>query len=219
MQLTPISTLSHDMRTPLSIISMSRDMLARYFDQLSEENRQEKLNTIDHQIQFALQLLDDTVQVARGRHEFHPELVNLVSLCQISIDEIHLDKDSTHQLIFNNIGNLDMVVIDETLVSRILLNLLSNAIKYSPDGGEIRLELDSQGDWIILRVIDYGMGIDADDLPLIFDLLYRADNVGDISGTGLGLSIVKECVERHQGTITVHSEIGKGSTFTIQLPL
>jgi signal transduction histidine kinase len=156
--------------------------------------------------------------MVRGRHEFHPQLVNLASLCQISIDEIHLTENATHQLTFHNIGKIETALIDETLVSRILLNLLSNAIKYSPEGGEIRLELDRQEGWIILRIIDHGMGID-DDLPYIFDLLYRSAKVGDILGTGLGLSIVKDCVDRHQGVITVESEIEKGSTFTVNLPM
>lgn len=214
-----VSTLSHDMRTPLSVIAMTKDILRRYFDKLTEEKRQEKLDIISHQIQFALRLLDDTVQMARGRHEFNPELVNLASLCQISIDEIHLAKNSNHQLIFDNVGKVETVVIDETLVSRILLNLLSNAIKYSPDGGEIHLELDKRNDSIILSVVDYGMGINSDNLQHVFDLLYRGDNVGDILGTGLGLSIVKDCVDRHQGIITVQSEVGKGSTFTVELPI
>jgi PAS domain S-box-containing protein len=214
-----ISTLSHDMRTPLSVISTSGDILARYSNQLTEEKQKEKLDTISHQVKFILELLDDTVQVARGRHEFHPTLVNLATLCQISIDEARTAKNTNHQLIFDNIGEIETVFIDETLISRILLNLISNAIKYSPNGGEIRLQLDQRDDLIILSVVDYGIGVSSNDLPHIFDLLYRASNVKDILGTGLGLSIVKDCVDRHQGIISVQSEVGKGSSFTVKLPV
>ena len=213
-----ISTLSHDMRTPLAVISMSRDMLAQYYDRLSEDRRKEKFDTISHQIQFALRLLDDTVEVARGQHKFNPRLINLAKLCEISLEEAHLPNNINYQLIFKNVGNVAVVLIDETLVSRILLNLLSNAIKYSPNGGEIRIELDYYETGIMLKVSDQGIGIDPDNLPRIFDLLYRANNVSDIKGTGLGLNIVHDCVERHGGIINVQSELGKGSTFTVKLP-
>lgn len=214
-----ISTLSHDMRTPLTVISLARDMLEKYYDKLSVEKRQEKLDTIDHQLQFALQLLNDTVQVARGTHIFKPSMVNLATLCEISIDEKSMEETDHHNLVFINTGQIETVLIDETLVSRILLNLLSNAVKYSPDGGEIRLELDYYEAGILLRVTDYGIGISEEDLPNIFDLLYRANNVQNILGTGLGLNIVKDCVERHNGVITVESELGKGSTFTVKIPI
>jgi len=213
-----ISTLSHDMRTPLTVVLMARDMLDQYYDRLSKEKRKEKLNSIGHQIQFALQLLNDTVEVARGKQEFKPRLFNLAKLCEISLEQAHLDNNNNYQLIFKNIGNVSMVFMDEALVSRILLNLLSNAIKYSPDGGEIRIELDYYEAGIVLKVSDQGIGIAPENLPNIFDLLYRADNVKDISGTGLGLNIVKDCVERHSGMIDVQSELGKGSVFTIMLP-
>jgi len=213
-----ISTLSHDMKTPLAVISLSRDILANYYDKLSEEKRQEKLDTIDHQLQFAIQLLNDTVQVARGAHVFQPSLVNLATLCEISIHEWYMGQTDNHDLIFINIGQIENVIIDETLVSRILLNLLSNAVKYSPDGGEIRLELDYYDDGIELRLTDHGIGISEEDLPNIFDLLYRAKNVKNILGTGLGLNIAKDCVDRHNGIITVQSEVGKGSIFTVKIP-
>jgi len=214
-----ISTLSHDMRTPLSIITLSRDMLRRYFDEQDEERRNELLDTILYQTQFATQLLEDTVHMARGQHGFNPKPVNLSILCQVSIDEVRFEKSINHQLEFNNIGKVEIVAVDETLVSRILLNLLSNALKYSPDGGKIQLELNAYEHGIILCVSDHGIGIHNDALPHIFDLLYRADNVDEIQGTGLGLSIVKDCVERHHGTITVESELGKGTTFTVCLPI
>jgi len=108
--------------------------------------------------------------------------------------------------------------VDEMLVSRILLNLISNAVKYSPNGGEVRLELDRQGDWLVLRVHDQGVGIHEEDLENIFEPFFRAEDARAIKGTGLGLSIVKDCVERHQGRISVQSVYGRGSTFIVELP-
>lgn len=217
-----VSMLSHDLRTPLAVISSSRDILARYFDRLSDEARQEKLDIIGRQVQFAIEMLEDAVSIVRGPlniREFNPQSVNLAMLCKISIDEIQIAQHKKQQMRFVNKGIVDNVSIDEVLVSRILLNLLSNAVKYSPNGGEIRLELDRCDEWVLLRVIDHGMGIDEGDLPHIFDPFFRADDVTHINGTGLGLSIVKDCVDRHQGRIHVESVPGQGSIFTVKLPV
>lgn len=216
-----ISMLSHDLRTPLAVIASSRDMLDRYYDRLSEEKRREKLDTIGRQIQFALEMLQDTVNMARGNlseRDFHPVPINLAMLCEVSVQEIQIARRKNHSVRFVNVGEVETELVDEVLVSRILLNLLSNALKYSPDGGEIRLELDRRDEWIVLRVIDNGMGINEVDLPQLFELFYRANEVQHIEGTGLGLSIVKDCVERHHGHIHVESQPGQGSIFTVELP-
>jgi len=217
-----ISMLSHDLRTPLAVIASSRDLLDRYHDRLSAEKRQEKLDTIGRQVQFATELLEDTIHMARSpltAREFEPRPVNLATLCQVSVDEVRSVHHSNHSINCINLGHVETVSVDEVLVSRILINLLSNAIKYSPGGGEIRLELGHNDGWVILRVIDQGMGISQDDLPHIFDPLFRSDTVTGINGTGLGLSIVKDCVDRHQGRIHVESELGQRSAFTVELPV
>lgn len=216
-----MSALSHDLRTPLTVISTSRDTLSHYFDKLTPEKRLEKLEAIGREAQFALELLEDTVNMVRGNlteTAFHPVPLNLASLCQVSVDEVRAAKDGHHRLSFSNLSSTEIAVVDDVLVSRILLNLLSNAIKYSPDLGDIRLELDRRDEWIILRVIDHGLGISDDELPHIFDPFFRSAAVNAISGTGLGLSIVKDCVERHRGRISVKSTLGQGSTFTVELP-
>lgn len=216
-----IAMLSHDLRTPLTIIQSSKDILSRYADQITEAQRQEKLEGIGRQLQFALELLEDTVLVARGNlgeKEFRPAPVNLAALCQVSVNEIRTAKRDHNRLRFVNLDNVGVVSVDEILVSRILLNLLSNAIKYSPDDSEIRLELGCQGGWVMLRVVDQGMGMTEDDLPHIFEPFYRPEHVQHIQGTGLGLSIVKDCVERHRGRVHVESQLGQGTTFTIELP-
>ncbi len=218
-----ISMLSHDLRTPLTVIESSKDLLLNYANEMTLESRRNKLEGIGRQVHFALELLQDTVNMARGTLDkipFRPAPVNIVSLCQVSADEVPTAYENAPPVTFVNQTPVDTVVVDEVLVSRILLNLLSNAIKYSPDGNEIRLELVCCHDnWLVLRVVDYGMGIDAEDLKNIFEPFFRAKGVNQIHGTGLGLSIVKDCVERHQGRIHVESEVGQGSTFTVELPL
>ncbi|MFN8531352.1 MAG: PAS domain S-box protein [Anaerolineae bacterium] len=217
-----VSALSHDARTPLSVIATARDLLDRYFDRIDEEKRREKLYSIDKQLRYVLQILNDmslTVKGTLDQRAFQPQQVNLAALCQVTVNEIAESMGYTHRMRFVSDGSIQTARVDETLVSRILLNLLSNAVKYSPENSEVRLELSSNQTHILLRVIDHGMGISEADLPHIFESFYRADAVRQISGTGLGLNIVKECVERHHGVISVQTEVGSGTTFTVELPI
>jgi signal transduction histidine kinase len=105
------------------------------------------------------------------------------------------------------------------LLRRILGNLLSNAIKYSPPNSEVIFELKVTETEAIFSVQDTGIGIPVADQGRLFDSFYRAKNVGRIPGTGLGLSIVKKCVDLHGGEISLISEEGVGSTFTVTLPI
>ncbi|MCA9911863.1 MAG: PAS domain S-box protein [Anaerolineae bacterium] len=217
-----VSMLSHDLRTPLTVILSSRYFLVQHFDKITPEKRREKLDSIERQVEFATELLEDTVNMIRGNlgeAPFNPAPVNLAALCQVSVEEVNAADQSQHILHFVNQFGIEPVLIDDILVSRILLNLLTNALKYSPEGTEVRLELQRQEDWVVLRVVDHGMGIHEEDVDSIFEPFYRSEDVASIRGTGLGLSIVKDCVERHNGQIEVQSSFGVGSTFIVRLPL
>lgn len=216
-----VSALSHDLRTPLSVISSSRQMLSQYFDQFTEERRQEKLVVIERQLQFVLNLLDDLIHVVKGNlseREFRPGWVDLPALCRASIEETRQAYATGDRFYFENPGAVGQVQVDETLVSRVLLNLLSNAVKYSPAESAIRLVLEREGDHLLIQVSDEGQGIDPEDVVHIFEPFYRTESAQQISGSGLGLSIVKDCVDRHQGQIEVSSTPGAGTTFTVRLP-
>ncbi len=217
-----VSALSHDLRTPLSVIGSSKDILSRYFDRLTDAQRQERLNTIERQLQFALELLDDVVLMLKGnlsQRALRPAPINLPGLCQVIIDEVGSVYEAAERLQFiNTMPASEIVNIDEILLSRILLNLLSNGLKYSAADQPVQLELGQRDDWVVLRVVDHGIGIPAETLEYIFDAFFRANEVAAIPGTGLGLSIVRECVEQHQGVINVESEVGRGTAFTVELP-
>ncbi|WP_255349200.1 PAS domain S-box protein [Kamptonema formosum] len=109
--------------------------------------------------------------------------------------------------------------LDEKLLRHILGNLLSNAVKYSPEGGTVRLSLSCEGGEAVFEIADQGIGIPSDDLPHLFESFHRAANVGKIPGTGLGLAIVKRAVDLHGGEISVRSELGAGTTFSVRLPV
>ncbi len=216
-----ISALAHDIRTPLAVVSTSKDLLLRHFDKLTEEKRREKLESIGRQLEFAMELIDDTVMTVRGelsKRPFRPTPTQLSRLCEVSIAEVGNSYNARHRLHFHNLAGVNQVVVDDILVSRILMNLLSNTIKYSPPNAPVRLELDKDESHLILRVVDKGIGIAPEHLPHIFEPFYRVDTGRPAGGTGLGLSIVKECVERHNGRIEVESVVGVGTTFTVYLP-
>ncbi len=214
-----ISALAHDLRTPLAVINTSKDLLLRHFDKLTEEKRREKLESIGRQLEFALELIDDTVKRARGvisERPFNPSAVNLDKLCKVSIQEMR--DGGNGRLSFVNQAHVQVAWVDDILISRILLNLVGNALKYSPPNAPVRLELDKDESHLILRVVDKGIGIAPEHLPHIFEPFYRVDENSPIQGTGLGLSIVKDCVSRHGGTVEVSSTLGIGTTFTVRLP-
>jgi signal transduction histidine kinase len=109
---------------------------------------------------------------------------------------------------------------DATQFQRALSNLISNAIKYTPAGGNVKIEAYESNASLIIEVADSGIGIEAQDLPYIFERFYRAQNAKRFEkGTGLGLAIVKRIIELHNGTISASSKAGEGSRFTITLPL
>jgi len=99
-----------------------------------------------------------------------------------------------------------------------LSNLVGNALKYSPDGGDVKLDIRVTEETITLSVSDQGIGIPADELDMIFTQFYRASNVNEFSGLGLGLTMMKTCIEMSNGTIHVESKPDEGTTFVVSLP-
>lgn len=216
-----VAALEHDIRTPLAVIASSRELLDRYFDHMSIEQRREKLASIDKQIRFVTELVSDLALItstSMNHRGFQPSQVNLEVLCQLMVQEVQETSGTYHHMRFVTDKRVTFAYVDEVLVSRMLLNLLSNAIKYSPQHSEVTLNLSAHDQMIHLCVIDQGIGINEVELTHIFEPFYRASNAKPIGGTGLGLHIVKSCVDLHGGHIHVESRIGYGTTFTVELP-
>jgi signal transduction histidine kinase len=113
----------------------------------------------------------------------------------------------------------DVIVTgDRTRLEQVAANLLDNAVKYTPAGGEVHIEIRRDGETAVLKVRDTGQGIPSSELPRIFDRLFRGDASRTERGLGLGLSLVKAIVEAHGGTVLATSEVGKGSTLTVNFP-
>ena len=217
-----VSMVSHEFRTPLTIIQSSADALERFSDRLDASQRAQRFNRIHTQVQHMAILLDEIMTIGRlesRQIEFNPLPLDVVALCQNLIDEMRLLVSSSPiELILEAEGNAQ-VDLDEKLMRQIVTNLLSNGLKYSTAGTPLRVTLIcTDPHALVLRVADQGIGIPAADQPNLFEAFHRAGNVGAIAGTGLGLAIVRRAVELHGGTIDFTSVEGQGTTFTITLP-
>lgn len=217
-----MSMAAHEFRTPLASILSSAELLHYYSEKLSNEERQNLVKQVEKAAEQMTQLLDNLLvlnKIECDNTPFQPVSLNLENLCRDIVSEIKLTANENQNITFTFKGNSTSVVMDDKLIRHILNNLLSNAIKYSPNGGTVELLVICQDGQALFVVKDSGIGIPVADREKLFESFYRASNVGKINGTGLGLSIVKQMVDLHSGSITVDSEVGFGTTFTVSLPL
>ena len=216
-----ISTVSHEFRTPLAIILSSSQMLQRYYDKLDAERKAVYFDRIERQIRQMTSLLDDVLIISRasmGKLEFVPEQIDFQALCENTINEIRYSIVTNHTFELVTVGDCTDVFADPRLLRLIVTNLISNAAKYSPSDSVVAIELDCQPTEFRFSICDAGIGIPEAAQSHIFEPFYRATNVNSAPGTGLGLAIVKQSVEQHGGTLSVKSELNKGTTFTVILP-
>lgn len=218
-----VSTISHEYRTPLTVIQTSVELLEKYDSKLTEQRKTTHFQRIKSSIQYLTNLVSDVLFISKsevGKLEFNPVVLNLEQCCQELVDQTRSSANSQTSISFTCNGDCTEAYLDETLLRQILTNLLSNAIKYSPQGSTVQFDLEcTVSSTAQFRIQDYGIGIPAEDLPRLFESFHRGSNIGTISGTGLGFAIVKKCVDLHKGQITVESEVGVGTTVTVTLPL
>jgi signal transduction histidine kinase len=217
-----LSTISHEFRTPLSVIQSSAELLKHYSDRMDEERKRAHLDKIEDHIQDMTELLTNALTISRSEKvglPYNPVSLNIVRFCSTLAEEIHLTSGKSHEILFIPQGTNSVYPMDEKLLRQITTNLLTNAVKYSPAGSKIQLKLICEPDQVVLSIQDEGIGIPEEALKHLFQDFYRAKNAEAIPGTGLGLSIVKRAVQAHGGSIMVDSMVGAGTTFTVTLPI
>jgi signal transduction histidine kinase len=217
-----VQLVSHQFRNPLTVIQFSADLLQNYNDKLSDESKLKHHRQIETAVKRMTQLVDDVLLIGTakaGKLNFDPSPIDLLAFCRDIVEDMQISASAQHRLNFVAIGDCTNVEIDAKLLGHIITNLLSNAIKYSPQGGSVQFDLNCTSNEAIFRIQDSGIGISPEDLQQLFEGFVRGKHVGDIPGTGLGLAIVKQCVDVHGGKISVESEVGVGTTFTVTLPL
>ncbi|MEP6984192.1 MAG: PAS domain-containing sensor histidine kinase, partial [Chloroflexota bacterium] len=217
-----VSMASHEFRTPLATILATSETLSAYRSKLGENQIQDKLNKISHQVSYLKAIIEDTLQVARlqdPKAKFEPVDLDLDAVCRSVIDEFESRPDVMQQFVYTCDDKLQQVRVDRKLIRQMINNLLSNAVKYSAPNSVIYITLKRTHSELVLKVQDHGIGIPEADLKHLFEPFHRAANVGTISGTGLGLVIAKESVELHGGLMSVETKVDVGTTFTIMIPL
>ena len=217
-----VSMVSHEFRTPLGVTMSAVEIMRQFDERLTAEKRRELCDEIYNSTVNMAGLMEQVLLLGRveaGKLGFKPTPLNIDGLVRRIIDE---SQSATHRkcpIDWKPESNLTVAEGDEALLRHILSNLITNAVKYSPENTEVTVKAHRDGMDAVIEVIDRGIGIPEKDLPHLYEAFHRAGNVTNIPGTGLGLVIVKRCVELHRGLITVKSEIGRGTTFTVRVPV
>lgn len=217
-----VTMVSHEFRTPLGIIMSAVELMRHYEARLPIEQRRELYDDIYGATRLMASLMEQVLVLGRveaGKLGCRPLPLDLDTLAGKVTDEMLSATNRRCPIYWQPQGALDGAMGDEALLRHIFSNLITNAVKYSPEGRSVELTARREGKDVVFQVIDHGIGIPPDDQARLFEAFYRCSNVGEIPGTGLGLVIVKRCVELHGGTLHLESEPGRGTTFTVRLPL
>ncbi|WP_066381736.1 MULTISPECIES: PAS domain S-box protein [unclassified Anabaena] len=219
-----LAVLSHELRTPLNPILGWAKLLQT--TRLHPEKFQQGLATIERNAQQQVQLIDDLLDISRimrGKLSMNFALVALETPIKAAIETVQLALEAKSiQLMVSLAPNVGQVMGDAGRLQQVVWNLLSNAIKFTPEGGQVTVQLTPVGCHAHIQVSDTGKGIQPEFLPHVFELFKQQDSstTRRFGGLGLGLAIVRQVVEAHGGTVTVDSlGEGKGATFTVGLPL
>jgi PAS domain S-box-containing protein len=218
-----LALIAHDLRSPLAVVVGYVQLLQRHATsgQLEAERITSYLERVDTAARQMTSLLDDLLTDAAADEVAEPiELAPTDMVPPLrEIAEHHNATSDRHRVVAELPDGSVVVDVNLPKLERALHNLLVNAIKYSPDGGTITLSLHADAAGVMIAVSDDGLGIPAEDLPLVFERFHRGSNVsGRTSGLGLGLISVRRAVDVHHGRVTVDSVEGEGTTFTIVLP-
>jgi signal transduction histidine kinase len=224
-----IKMASHELKTPITSINGYVQLLLNNYDESGAEKLQmsgttvkSSLGTIAKQVTKLTRLISELLDLSKiesGKLELHCAEFDLDELVEETVQDIR-HTTSRHAIIVEN--NFEGVMYgDKDRIGQVLMNLLNNAIKYSPDSDRVEVFVEGNTRNASIRVKDYGIGIDKKEHQRIFERFYRAEGKTELTfpGFGIGLFIAGEIIQRHNGNIQLKSEKGRGSVFTINLPL
>ncbi len=220
-----IDNVSHELRTPLSTVLLLAETLARDAERADVPPRmKERIVKVEVETGHLVQMVNELLDLARiegGTQLTLDDDIDLGRLAEASVERLRLFAERQNVTLVTEVRpDMPPVRGDEARLGQVFVNLVHNAVKFSPDGGEVRVDVHRDGGDAIASVIDHGIGISATDRARIFERFYKADRARVRGGgTGLGLSIARHVVEGHGGRIWVESEKGQGSTFSFSVPL
>ena len=222
-----VNNMTHELKTPIASISLATQMLNDDSVTKSEKMRKHLVGVITDETKRLRFLVEKVLQMSmfdRKKSSFKKKHLDLNEMVESIANSFSLRVEHTGGKINVDIGAVDSdIYVDEVNFQNVIFNLMDNAVKYRKTDEPVDIYLKTWNDdkWLYLSVHDTGKGIKKDDLKKIFEKFYRVGtgNVHDVKGFGLGLAYVKKVVDLHDGEIKVDSEYGKGSTFTIKLPV
>ena len=216
-----VSNASHELKTPLATMKILLESML-YQPDMPSELREDFMQDMNHEIDRLTGIVTDLLVLTRmdNGEEMKRGIVNMTELTRQTVHQLTPAAEKNRQTITEDVQEEIFLYGDRSKLSQILYNLMDNAIKYTPEDGQISVSLREEDGNVIWRVRDNGIGIPEDDQEHIFERFYRVDKARgrETGGTGLGLSIVKQMVRMHDGTITVRSNLGKGSEFVVTFP-
>ena len=217
-----VSDASHELKTPLATMKIMLETMM-YQPDMPPELRQEFMNDMNHEIDRLTGIITDLLTITKNDNEknrLQREPVNMSELTEATVHMLIPAAEKKNQTLAADVAPDLQMMGDRIKLNQVLYNLIDNAIKYSPEGSRTDVSLRQQGPDLVWKVRDQGIGITKANREHIFDRFYRVDKARsrETGGTGLGLSIVKQLVSLHGGTVSVDSEPGKGSEFTVILP-
>jgi signal transduction histidine kinase len=216
-----VSMASHEFKTPLTSILSSAVLIERYTETTQQEKRKKHIERIKSSVNNLTNILNDFLSLEKiesGGIKSNSDKINLDSFVAEILEETAPLLKPGQYIHYEHHGALELF-IDQHHLKNILINLISNAIKYSNAGQRIGLKINYQNQLLNIEVTDQGIGIPEDDKEHMFEHFFRAANATNIQGTGLGLNIVKRYLDWMKGSIDFESQLGKGSTFKVKIPI
>jgi CheY-like chemotaxis protein/anti-sigma regulatory factor (Ser/Thr protein kinase) len=220
-----LANMSHELRTPLnSILGISGSLLEQRRGPLNE-SQQTSLQIIESSGRHLLELINDILDLSKievGMFDYYPQIIRVDEICRSSLNFVRSQAfKKSITLTYDNEATVSSISADPRRLKQILVNLLSNAVKFTPDHGQVTLEIRSEPEQRLIQfsVIDTGIGIAPEDLARLFTPFVQVDSHlnRQFEGTGLGLALVEKLTDLHGGSVQVESEVGVGSRFTINL--
>lgn len=218
-----VANVSHELRTPLtSIKSYSETLMDGAIE--DTELSYKFLRVINSETDRMTRIVKDLLQLSRldnQKMQWNMEELYFVDLVKNVVERMQMEAASKSQkLDCFVLGDIPFVKADRDRIEQVLVNIITNSIKYTPEEGKVTVYIGKTYNEVYAKITDTGIGIPEKDIPRIFERFYRVDKARsrDLGGTGLGLAIAKEIVESHAGTITISSEVGKGTEVVVKLP-
>jgi PAS domain S-box-containing protein len=218
-----VAMASHEFRTPLAIIDTTAQRMKSRANQnrLTPEGAAQRVEKIRDAVRRMTRLMESTLDAARLEEGKIKVEIKPCDICKVvrQVCARQQEIDQTHDISCDLTDLPETIQADTGSLEQVLTNLLSNAVKYAPDAPVIEVKACTEGDQVVISVRDHGIGIDQDELSRVGERFFRARTSTGIVGTGIGLNLAKTLVEMHEGSFSVESTNGEGSTFTISLPV